>query len=59
VGRKKHRIVITPPIPVKVTGNREEDVYQATQAFTKIIEDYVRRYPEHLWWFRKRWKRNR
>ena len=59
LGWKKHKIIITPPIPVKRTGNREEDVYQITKTYTKIIEDFVRQYPEQLWWPRKRWKRNR
>ena len=59
LGRSKHKIVITPPIPVKKTGNREEDVYQITEAFTKTIEDFVRRYPEQWWWPHKRWKKNR
>jgi len=57
VGRKKHKIVITPPIPAVKTGNREEDVRQLTQAFTKIIEDFVRKYPEQWWWPHKRWKK--
>jgi KDO2-lipid IV(A) lauroyltransferase len=59
LGRKKHKIVITPPIPATKTGNREEDVHQITQAFTKTIEDFIRRYPEQWWWPHKRWKKNR
>ena len=59
LGRKEHKIIITPPITVKKTGNREDDVHQITQAYTKIIEDFVRRYPEQWWWAHKRWKRNR
>jgi len=59
LGRKKHKIVITPPIPAPQTGNREEDVHQITQAFTKTIEEFVRKYPEQWWWPHKRWKKNR
>jgi Kdo2-lipid IVA lauroyltransferase/acyltransferase len=58
LGRKKHKIVITPPIPATKTGNRQEDVYQITKAFTKTIEDFVRQYPEQWWWPHKRWKKN-
>jgi KDO2-lipid IV(A) lauroyltransferase len=58
-GRREHKIMITPPIKVEKTGNREEDVYQVTNAFTKAIEDFVRQYPEQWWWSHKRWKRNR
>ena len=57
LGRKKHKIVITPPITAAKIGNREEDVYQITQAFTKTIEDFVRKYPEQWWWPHKRWKK--
>ena len=57
--RTKHKIVITPRINVKKTGNREEDVYQITKAYTNIIEDFVRRYPEQWWWSHDRWKKNR
>jgi KDO2-lipid IV(A) lauroyltransferase len=59
LGRKKHKIVITPPIPGTKTGNREEDVYHITQAYTEIIEAFVRQYPEQWWWPHKRWKKNR
>jgi KDO2-lipid IV(A) lauroyltransferase len=58
-GRKKHKIIITPPITPPRTGNREEDMYRITSAFTKIIEDFVRRYPEQWWWPHKRWKRDK
>jgi Lauroyl/myristoyl acyltransferase len=57
LGRKKHKIVITPAIPAAKTGNREKDVHQITQAFTKTIEDFVRQYPEQWWWPHKRWKK--
>ncbi len=57
LGRKKHKIIVTPPITVKKSGNREKDVYQITQAFTEIIEAFVRQYPEQWWWpWRKRMK---
>lgn len=58
VGRKKHKIIITPPIAIARTGNREEDLYRITSAFTAVIEDYVRRYPEQWWWPHKRWRGN-
>ncbi len=58
--RKKHKIIITPPIKVKKSGNREEDVYHLSQAFTEIIEAFVKQYPEQWWWpWRRRMKRNK
>jgi len=57
--RKKHKIIITPPAAVRKTGNHEEDIYQVTQAYTKTIEEFIRRYPEQWWWPHKRWKLDR
>jgi len=56
LNRNRHKIIITPPITVKTTGNRKEDVYQITQAYTKVTEDFVRRYPEQWYWAHNRWK---
>ncbi|HPD61281.1 MAG TPA: lysophospholipid acyltransferase family protein, partial [Thermodesulfobacteriota bacterium] len=50
LGRRKHKIIITPPITVKKSGHRKEDVYRLTQAFTEIIESFVKQYPEQWWW---------
>lgn len=38
------------------TGDSEKDVENYTAAFTKIIEDYCRRHPDHWFWMHKRWK---
>lgn len=39
--------------------NYEENVMAATQIFTKIIEDAVRRRPDQWMWFHNRWKYQR
>jgi Kdo2-lipid IVA lauroyltransferase/acyltransferase len=56
--RTKHKIIITPPLNVEKTGNLEEDVRRITQAYTNIIEDVVRRYPQQWLWPHKRWAKN-
>jgi Kdo2-lipid IVA lauroyltransferase/acyltransferase len=59
LGRKKHKIIVTPPITVKKSGNREEDVSHLSQAFTEIIEAFVRQHPEQWWWpWRSKMTRN-
>jgi len=59
LGRKKHKIIVTPPITVKKSGDREEDVYHISQSFTEIIESFVRQYPEQWWWpWRRKMKRD-
>jgi Kdo2-lipid IVA lauroyltransferase/acyltransferase len=56
--RTKHKIIITPPLNVEKTGNLEEDVRRITQAYTSIIEDVVRHYPQQWLWPHKRWAKN-
>ena len=59
LARRKHKIIITPPIAVKKSGNREKDVSHLSQAFTEIIETFVRQYPEQWWWpWRRKMKGN-
>lgn len=51
-----HRIVAEKPLELKVTGDQEEDVRLNTASFTKIIESYIRKYPEQWIWVHERWK---
>ncbi len=45
-----------PELPVACTGDSERDALTNTAAFTAVIEDYVRRYPEQWLWMHRRWK---
>ena len=36
--------------------NAEEEILANTANFTRLIEDYVRRYPDHWLWVHRRWK---
>ena len=38
------------------TGDEEEDVRRLTQQYTRIVEDYVQRYPDQWLWIHRRWK---
>ena len=38
------------------TGDEEADIVANTAMFTKMIEDYVRRYPDQWLWVHRRWK---
>lgn len=44
------------PVEIQKTSNKEKDIYLYTQKFTKIIEEYIRKYPQHYFWLHKRWK---
>jgi KDO2-lipid IV(A) lauroyltransferase len=53
---RKYRLRFDPAVSLVRTGNDEEDIVTNTQLFTKIIEDYVRRYPDQWLWVHRRWK---
>jgi Kdo2-lipid IVA lauroyltransferase/acyltransferase len=52
----KYRLRFDPPLELVRTGDLEADIVANTQKFTKVIEDYVRRYPEQWLWVHRRWK---
>lgn len=43
------------PIDYTPTGDRDKDILQITSKYKIIIEDYVRRYPDQWFMFRKFW----
>lgn len=51
-----HTIFIEPQLNVTLSGNQREDIQSLTAAFTKAIEDYVRKYPDQWFWLNDRWK---
>jgi KDO2-lipid IV(A) lauroyltransferase len=52
-----HTIHIEPALEHPVTGDRREDERVLTAAFTKVIERYIRAYPEQWFWINSRWRR--
>jgi KDO2-lipid IV(A) lauroyltransferase len=52
----KYRIRFDPAIPLARTGDDNADAVTNTAAFTKVIENYIRRYPEQWLWLHRRWK---
>lgn len=55
-GYEKHRAIFCPLLEIKSTGDAGKDVLQYVQSFTKVIEEFVRKYPDHWFWIHKRWK---
>ncbi|HVO81073.1 MAG TPA: lysophospholipid acyltransferase family protein [Terriglobales bacterium] len=53
---RKYRLRFDPAVKLLRTANTEEDVVANTAMFTRIIEDYVRRYPDQWLWVHRRWK---
>lgn len=54
--RRKYRLRFEPAVELSRTEDEEQDVRQNTARFTKIIEEYVRAYPDQWLWVHKRWK---
>ena len=52
----KYRLRFDPALELVRTGDQEADIVANTQKFTKVIEDYVRKYPEQWLWVHRRWK---
>jgi len=52
----KQVIEILPPLDVELTGDRETDIYNITAAGNRVIENYIRTYPEQWSWVNPRWK---
>ena len=52
---RKHRLRFEPEIPLIRTGDFKEEVQLNTARFTKVIEEFARRYPGQWLWLHKRW----
>ena len=53
---KKYRLRFDPAVKLIRTSDTEADVVRNTALFTRIIEDYVHRYPNQWLWVHRRWK---
>ncbi len=52
----KYLVQILPEVAVEKSGDEETDVHALTQTITKVVENYIRQYPEQWLWIHKRWK---
>jgi Kdo2-lipid IVA lauroyltransferase/acyltransferase len=52
----KHRLRLDPPVQLIETGNLDHDVLENTKIFNKILEGYIRAYPDQWLWIHRRWK---
>jgi Kdo2-lipid IVA lauroyltransferase/acyltransferase len=52
----KYRIHFEPMIPTIRTGDDNADGITNTARYTKLIEDFIRRYPDQWLWVHRRWK---
>ncbi len=55
-GLHKYRLSFDSVVELIRTGDEERDVRENTARFTRVVEDYIRRYPDQWLWVHKRWK---
>ena len=53
---RKFRVMLEEPLTITRTGNRTHDVLRLTQQWSRVVESYLRRYPNHWVWMHRRWK---
>ena len=53
---RKYRLCFEPEVELSRTGDDTADIRENTQRFTRVIENYVRRYPDQWLWVHRRWK---
>jgi KDO2-lipid IV(A) lauroyltransferase len=45
------------PVPIERGGDREREIDDTVASYTRILESFVRRYPEQYFWMHRRWRR--
>lgn len=53
---RRYRVRFDPALETIRTGNEQADIVANTAVYTKVIEEYARRYPEQWLWVHRRWK---
>lgn len=51
----RYRVVLQE-VPVRRSGDLEDDVHELVQTYTRELEAWVRRHPEQYFWHHRRWK---
>ena len=53
---KYHKILIGNPIYAHSSENTDDDIQRYTAQFSKVIESYIKQYPDQWFWLHNRWK---
>ena len=52
----KYVLHFGPELNFERTGNAEADILAATQQCNRVVESWIRRYPDQWLWIHRRWK---
>jgi KDO2-lipid IV(A) lauroyltransferase len=53
--KRKYRLRFEPALELGRTGDDTRDIQENTELFNKVIEKFVRRYPDQWLWAHRRW----
>ena len=53
--RKGHRIILSPPLYAEESDDPKQVIVSLTARMTQVMEERIRQYPDHWWWFQRRW----
>jgi KDO2-lipid IV(A) lauroyltransferase len=53
---RKYKLCFEPAVELVRTGDDATDIRENTQRFMRVVENYVRRYPDQWMWLHRRWK---
>ena len=51
---KRHKIIVDAPLKFKLSGDQEKDIFAITSQITRLIESYIKKYPDQWHWISKR-----
>ena len=54
--RGGYRVVFLPPVEARRTGDPRRDVEDTTALYAAVLSRAIRTYPDHWFWFHRRWK---
>ena len=54
-----HLTIICSPIYIPQTNNSEKDIFDGTQKIMKILENEIKKYPDHWLWAHRKWRKKK
>lgn len=54
--RGQYKMIVEKPISIEKTGDVKKDVFATMQECSKVLEHYIRQYPQQWLWSHRRWR---
>ena len=56
---RSHKVIVDVPLKIQLSGDEERDIFIITSQIARVIESYIRQYPDQWSWISKRRIRTR